>query len=47
MMNYIIPLLATMSPLWDYVLTTLMCMMFVATVPCILRYIIKGGKKNV
>lgn len=47
MINYFIPLLATMSPMWDYALTSLMCLMFVATVPCILRYIIKGGKKNV
>lgn len=37
MMNYIIGLVGSLSPMWSYVLTPIMCLAFVATVPCILR----------
>lgn len=42
MINYIIPLVATMAPMWSYVLTILIALAFVATVPCIVRKIIRG-----
>lgn len=47
MINFIIPLLAAMSPMWNYVLVHVFALMFIATVPCILRAIIGiGGKKR-
>ena len=42
MINYIIPLIATMTPIWSYVLTIILALAFVATVPCIVRNIIRG-----
>lgn len=49
MISFVIPLLATMKPLWSYVLPTLFGLFFVATVPCILRAIIglRGKRLNV
>ena len=41
MISYVIPLIACMSPLWDYVLTLIIALAFVATVPCIVRGIIR------
>lgn len=42
MIDYIIPLIATFAPMWEYCLNILLCLMFVATVPCIIRKIIRG-----
>lgn len=41
MIEYIIPLIACMSPMFDYVLTLIIALAFVATVPCIIRGIVK------
>lgn len=41
MINYIIPLVACMSPMWSHVLTILIALAFVATVPCIIRQIVR------
>lgn len=47
MINYIIPLLSCMTPMWSYVLIHIFALMFIATVPCILRAIIGiGGRKR-
>ena len=47
MINYIIPLVAAMRPMWSYVLTHIIALAFVATVPCILRAMIGlGGKRK-
>lgn len=46
MINFIIPLLSSMTPMWNYVLIHIFALMFIATVPRILRAIIGvGGKK--
>lgn len=42
MLNYIIPLISKMSPMWGYVLDFVVALCFVATVPCILRRVVKG-----
>lgn len=41
MINYIIDLLGCMSPMWDYALTDLMALAFVATVPCLIREVVR------
>lgn len=47
MINSIIPLIAAMKPMWNYVLIHIFALMFIATVPCILRAIIGiGGRKR-
>lgn len=40
MIGSFVDLVACMSYMWDYVITFVMCLMFVATVPCIVRQII-------
>lgn len=40
MINKIIPLVACMKPMWGYVLTIIIALAFVATVPCIIRKIV-------
>lgn len=49
MIEYIIPLIACMKPMWFYVLNHLIALFFIATVPVILREIIglRGKKINV
>lgn len=47
MIDYIIPLIACMRPMWNYVMTHYISLCFIATVPCILRAIIGlGGKRK-
>lgn len=47
MINYIIPLVACMSPMWTYILNNYIALCFIATVPIILRAIIGlGGKRK-
>lgn len=41
MIDKIIPLIACMSPMWEYVLYLILSLAFVATVPCIIRGIVK------
>lgn len=41
MINNIIPLVSSMAPMWNYVLTFVMALAFVATVPCIIRKIVR------
>lgn len=41
MMNYIVSLVGAFAPMWDYTLTALMCLMFVATVPAIIREVVR------
>lgn len=46
MIEYIIPLVACMKPIWSYILTEFIALCFIATVPVILREIIGlRGKK--
>lgn len=40
MINYIIPLVSSFSPMWSYVLNLMISLFFVATVPCIVRGLI-------
>lgn len=40
MIDYIIPLVACMSPMWSYVLFILVALAFVATVPRIIREVV-------
>lgn len=40
MINYIVPLVATMRPMWGYVLTLILALAFVATVPVIVRKVV-------
>ena len=49
MMNYIIPLVACMKPIWSYVFNHLFALFFIATVPVIVREIIglRGKKLDV
>lgn len=42
MIENFVALIATFAPMWSYVLNHLMMLMFVATVPAILRRIIRG-----
>lgn len=41
MINSIIGLVASFSPMWEYVLFHIMALMFVATVPCIIRKVVQ------
>lgn len=41
MIQYIIPLIASFSPMWEYVLYHVFCLAFIATVPCIIREVIR------
>lgn len=40
MLTYFIPLVSSMSPLWDYCLNYVICVAFIATVPIILRKLV-------
>lgn len=40
MINYVVPLVATMSPMWGYVLTHILALVFLCTVPCIIRKVV-------
>lgn len=40
MIDFVIYLVACMSPVWDYALTLIVALMFLATVPCIIRGIV-------
>lgn len=42
MIENFVALVATFAPMWNYVLYHLLFMMFIATVPCIVRKIIRG-----
>lgn len=42
MINYIIPLITAFVPMWNYVLHLVFALCFVATVPCILRAIVRS-----
>lgn len=42
MMFQIVPLIGTMSPMWSYVLNYVLCLCFIATVPCIIRKVVRG-----
>lgn len=37
MIEYIIPLIVSWLPMWNYVFNILVALAFVATVPCVLR----------
>lgn len=41
MINNIISLLASFSPMWSYVLNHVLALMFVATVPCVIRKVVQ------
>ena len=41
MINNIIELVATFSPMWNYVLFHVLALMFVATVPCVIRKVVQ------
>lgn len=41
MINSIIGLVAAFSPMWEYVLNYVLALMFVATVPCIVRKVVQ------
>lgn len=41
MLEHFIDLLGSFAPMWDYALTLVMCLFFVASVPSIIRYIIR------
>lgn len=42
MLFMIVPLIATMSPMWGFILNYIVCLCFVATVPCIIRKVVRG-----
>lgn len=37
MIGYVVSLIASVSPLWSYVLDYVFALAFVATVPCVIR----------
>ena len=41
MINNIISLLASFAPMWNYVLNYILALMFVATVPCVIRKVVQ------
>lgn len=41
MINYIIPLLVAYLPMWRYILVLIFALMFVVSVPCIVRQIVR------
>lgn len=41
MINNIVDLVASFSPMWEYVLFHVLVLMFVATVPCIIRKVVQ------
>lgn len=41
MINNIIDLIASFAPMWEYVLFHVLALMFVATVPCIIRKVVQ------
>lgn len=41
MINNVISLIAAFSPMWDYVLNYILMLMFVATVPCVIRKVVQ------
>lgn len=41
MIDYVIVLIACMSPMWDYVLTLYIALLVVATVPVIIREVVR------
>lgn len=40
MINYMIELVSSCAPLWDYVLYDILALGFVSVVPCLLRFLI-------
>lgn len=44
MIDYIIPLIACYAPMWEYVMFLVLALAFVATVPCIIRQIVRFKK---
>lgn len=41
MLRYIIPLIATTASLWTYALNFIFCLAFIATIPCLIRDILR------
>lgn len=41
MLNGVFDLLVSFMPMWDYVLTYIMAIGFIATVPCIIREVVR------
>lgn len=37
---YLIDLVSTMKPIWNYVLTNMLALFFIVTCPCLIRQII-------
>lgn len=42
MINYIIDLVGSMSPIWSYCLTHILCLAFISSVPPIIRKVVRG-----
>lgn len=42
LLNQIIQLIASMRPMWSYVLNFVFALAFVATVPCLIRDLFRG-----
>lgn len=40
MIGYIIALVGSVAPMWEFVLTHVLCLAVVATVPCIIRKVV-------
>lgn len=43
MLQYVIPLIATLRPLWGYILNTVLALAILATLLSLISYIGKGG----
>lgn len=41
MLYLIVPLIATMEPMWSFILDYVICLGFIATVPCLIRKVVR------